>query len=350
MTCIFCHNEGTPVTSDNLKSNNGKWIKHGRSGRTSIYVENNKVTFLPAMIMPDEDFRVNLQKLQKVFQFKEVHLTGGEPTLHPYLSDLVKMIKSLGLSVAMTSNGENGMKCIPSASKEGLEKINFSVFGTTGEELLMVQNTACRDSDWGEKKIDSLKKSIACAIENKVKVSTNIVIVDQTHINRIHNLLNNYPPEISVRIMRSLENRQEATKAIKELFEKLGAKLVSHQITAGVSDERHEYELENGRRVWFKQLRHVRLPETCKDCIYNNEEDCHEGFYGIRMYKDHIGGYQIGVCIQRMDFCQPLDQFIESNQAKEIVNFQKSEYDRIKMEYKGREVHCPLNLKPKLLK
>lgn len=345
MTCTFCHNEGTPVTSDNIGNSADNWTSQGRSGRTSIYLKENKASFRPVMITPNENFKENLIKLQKVFHFEEVHLTGGEPTLHPRLPELVQMIKSLGLSVGMTSNGENGERCIARAAKAGLEKINFSVFGTSGDELMMVQNTSCKDSVWGDNKITSLKKSIECAIDHGVKVNANIVIVDPSHINRVRNLLDDFPPEISIRIMRSLEKRREATTAIRELFEQLGAELVTYKITTGVSDERFEYELENGRRIWFKMLRNVRLPETCKDCRFNNDEDCHEGFYGIRMYKDHLGGYQIGVCIQRMDLCQPIDKFLAGDRVKEIVDFQRDEFNKVTSENQRRKIQCPLNLK-----
>ncbi|MXQ54422.1 radical SAM protein [Shimazuella alba] len=347
MTCTFCHNEGTPVTVDNSHNQTGQWNGYGKSGRTSIYVKSNGVTFLPSLIMPDEKFKTALRKLQERFRFKEVHLTGGEPTLHPRLPELIKMIKSLGLSVGMTSNGENGVKVIPEAAKEGLHKINFSVFGTTSEELMLVQNKTCRTPKWGDEKIKALKKAMLCAIQHNVKASVNIVILDPSHISRVQNLLSDFPPQISIRIMRSLEIRDEATDALRRLFHQLGASLVSHRITAGVSDERYEYELSNRRRVWYKKLRNVRLPETCMTCVFNNDTDCHEGFYGIRLYKDHRGDFQVGVCIQRMDLCQRLDQFLESSVAEEIQIFQKNEYERLKNLYKRSKLQCPLNLKQK---
>jgi cyclic pyranopterin phosphate synthase len=345
MACTFCHNEGTPVAADNIQNHVGNWYTQGRSGRTSIYAKTNGVSFRPSLILPDDNFKLNLAKLQYQFNFEEVHLTGGEPTLHPNLPELVKIIRSFGLRVGMTSNGENGERVIPAAAKEGLEKINFSVFGTTGEELMLVQNQTCKNSSWGEGKIEALKRSMICAIENGIKVSVNIVILDSSHINRIRNLLFDFPQKISIRIMRSLEIRPEATEAIRELFNEFGANLVTHRITAGVSDERYEYEFKDKRRIWYETLRNTRLPETCKSCPFNNDTDCHEGFYGLRLYKDHKGNYQIGVCIQRMDLCKPVDEFLESNLAKEIVRFQKNEYYRIDQFYKRSAVVCPLNLK-----
>jgi cyclic pyranopterin phosphate synthase len=347
MTCTFCHNEGTPVSVDNRFTSSGDWNSQGASGRTSIYVKSNGVNFRSATIMPDEDFRQTLLKLKKRFQFNEVHLTGGEPTLHPRLPEIVKMIRSIGLFVGMTSNGENGESVIPAAAKEGLKKINFSVFGTTGEELMLVQNNTCKTPLWGEKKIQALKNSIVCAIENNIKVSVNIVILDSSHINRIRNLLSDFPPEIQIRIMRSLEIREEASQALKELFEQLGASLISYRVTAGVSDERYEYELLNKRRIWYKKLRNVRLPNTCIPCVFNNDRDCHEGFYGLRLYKDYQRNFQVGVCIQRMDLCQQIDEFLKSDRAIEIEKFKLIEYNRLKSKLKRSTVTCPLNLKQK---
>jgi cyclic pyranopterin phosphate synthase len=199
----------------------------------------------------------------------------------------------------------------------------------------------------GEEKIKALKKSMLCAIENKVEVSVNLVILNSSHIKRIRNLLSDFPPQISIRIMRSLEDRDEATGALKLLLEQLGATMVSYRITAGVSDERYEYQLANRRKIWYKKLRNVRLPETCKTCEFNNDIDCHEGFYGIRLYKDQKGNFQVGVCIQRMDLCQSVDDFLVSRLADEIEIFQKGEYVRLKHELKRRHIVCPLNLKQK---
>ncbi|WP_326596616.1 hypothetical protein [Streptomyces sp. NBC_01803] len=53
------------------------------SGRVSIYLARNGARFIAAPIHPDEEFRAALEQLQEALGFTEVHLTGGEPTLHP---------------------------------------------------------------------------------------------------------------------------------------------------------------------------------------------------------------------------------------------------------------------------
>jgi cyclic pyranopterin phosphate synthase len=86
------------------------------------------------------------------------------------------------------------------------------------------------------------------------------------------------------------------------------------------------YRLADGRRVYFKQIRRVRLPQTCAGCRFNNDTDCEEGFYGVRLYRDRTGRYQVGVCIQRMDLCRPLDAFLASDVPGEIRRFRATDY------------------------
>jgi hypothetical protein len=98
-------------------------------------------------------------------------------------------------------------------------------------------------------------------------------------------------------------------------------------VTAGVSGSRTAYRLPSGRRVYFKQIRRVRIPRTCAECRFNNDTDCEEGFYGVRLYRDRGGAYQVGVCIQRMDLGRPLDDFLTSDLPEEMPA--RRTYDRI---------------------
>jgi cyclic pyranopterin phosphate synthase len=84
--------------------------------------------------------------------------------------------------------------------------------------------------------------------------------------------------------------------------------------------------LPDGRQVLFKQIRRVRLPDTCTGCRFNNGRDCHEGFYGVRLYRDRGGRYLVGVCIQRMDLCLPVDKFLSSSLRGEILRLREQEY------------------------
>jgi cyclic pyranopterin phosphate synthase len=81
--------------------------------------------------------------------------------------------------------------------------------------------------------------------------------------------------------------------------------------------------------VYVKQIRRVRLPDTCAGCRFNNNTDCEEGFYGVRLYRDRDGVFQVGVCIQRMDLCRPLEAFLASDLPGEIRRLRELDHSQL---------------------
>lgn len=329
LTCNFCHNEGTPVVADNLRRLLGDFTAAGPSGRVSIYAASNGATFIPAAIPDNEQFGEALTVLGKALDLTEVHLTGGEPTLHPAVARLTKIAVDAGFRVGMTSNGERGERVLADCAAAGLDRVNFSVFGTTAAELAEVQHARYRDPDRAQRKIDALKRSITECEAQGIKASANIVVLDHSHAPRVHRLLDEYSPYLSVRLLNSLDHGAVSIEAIERILAERGAVAEAYHITAGVSGARTAYRLPDGRRVFFKQIRSVRLPDTCAGCRFNNDTDCQEGFYGVRLYYDRTGRYQVGVCIQRMDLCMPLEEFVTSPKRAEILALREAEYQRL---------------------
>ncbi|MDA8368922.1 MAG: radical SAM protein [Nocardiopsaceae bacterium] len=329
MTCTFCHNEGTPVVVDNHRRQGGMFTPAGASGRVSIYAASNGVTFLPAPVNPDRSFRAALASLRDRMGFSELHLTGGEPTLHPQLPAIIALARDAGYVVCMTSNGENGARQITRCAEAGLDRVNFSVFGTTSAELAQVQHVRSRDPERAARKITALRESIAACVDHGVRASANIVVVDHTHVERVHRLLDTYAPELSVRLLNSLDHGQASLDAIDQVLTERGAVAEARYITAGVSGARTSYRLADGRRIYVKWIRPVRLPHTCAGCRFNNDIDCQEGFYGLRLYRSQEDGYLVGVCLQRMDLCWPVEEFVHSRIADEILSFRLAEHVRL---------------------
>jgi cyclic pyranopterin phosphate synthase len=329
MTCTFCHNEGTPVVADNLGKAVGAFVPFGRSGRVSIYTGTNGAAFLPAPVLPDEDFVRALAALRGALGLHELHLTGGEPTLHSGLPKLIELAAHAGFRVCMTSNGERGADQMQACAEAGLDRVNFSVFGTTPAELAAVQHARYGNPVRAARKLEALKDSIAAAIEHNVKASVNVVVPDYGHIERVHRLLDEYAPQLSVRLLNSLDRGQVSIDAIEQALKERGAMPEARYVTAGVSGARTAYRLPDGRRVFFKEIRRVRLPETCTGCRFNNDTDCEEGFYGVRLYRDRQNTYQVGVCIQRMDLCRPLAEFLASELPGEIRRFREADYAQL---------------------
>lgn len=329
LSCQFCHNEGTPVTADNSRRAVGDFITAGSSGRVSIYAATNGAKFVAGSVRADERFGEALTALREKLHLTELHFTGGEPTLHPALAELTRIGVESGYGVRMTSNGENGARTIPAAAQAGLRKVNFSVFGTTAAELAEVQHARYRNVALAERKIAALKASIATCEEHGVKADANIVVLDYSHAPRVHRLLDEYSEQLSVRLLNSLDHGRESIEAIERILAERGAVAEAQHITAGVSGARTAYRLPDGRKVYFKEIRPVRLPDTCTGCRFNNGKDCQEGFYGVRLYVDRAGTYQVGVCIQRMDLCLPLDKFLTSALPAEILALRQAEREEL---------------------
>ncbi|MGW0962995.1 radical SAM protein [Streptomyces gelaticus] len=186
LACSFCHNEGTPVTADNMHRPADQFTgSSGRSGRVSIYLRTNGADFLPSRIAADADFALALAAVRGALPTSEVHLTVGEPTLHPDLPGLITIARRPGLTVGLTSNGEAGAAVLPAAAAAGLDRINLSVFGTTPEELAAVQGPRRASPKLAERKLAALDATIEAATAHGVKVSANIVIPDRSHVDRV---------------------------------------------------------------------------------------------------------------------------------------------------------------------
>jgi cyclic pyranopterin phosphate synthase len=318
LTCVFCHNEGTPVTQDNRSWPEAQLTTRGVSGRTSIYIGSNNAGFLAAPIHPDEGFAQALRSLHDM-GYDDAHLTGGEPTLHPRLPDLVAMASSCGFSVGITSNGENGARQLSACAAAGLEKVNLSVFGTTAAELASVQAGRYQSAPLARSKIDALDATVQAAQGLPVKLRANLVLPDRGHVARARRVFDEWGEHVELRLLNSLDDGQESIDAVHQLLDDIGAEPVGYDIVLGASGYKVNYVTpKGGRRVSFKRLRPTRLRQECHGCPIDAAGQCQEGFYGVRLYQSTTGAYVLGLCIQRMDLCLPLADFPGSPQARQI--------------------------------
>ncbi|HIA91690.1 TPA: radical SAM protein [Candidatus Saccharibacteria bacterium] len=331
LTCTFCHNEGTPVAIDNPSGVIAIRGIGGKSSRSSVFSATNMVNFLPGrMEATDPDFIRALSSLRGELGLNELHLTGGEPTLHPSISNLVHAAREQGYKVSMTSNGESGSKRIRELAEAGLRKINFSIFGTTAEELAEVQSDKfIQRKGLAEKKIDALHESIKLAGDNGIKIAANIVMGGPEHAQRIERVIDEFDPRLEIRILPDLSVGLESAVSIYSFLDRREAKPIIRQVEAGSSNTRVKYALPNGRVIVFKQIRPTRLNE-CDGCKFNNPDDCKEGFYGIRLYVDNLGNYLVGICLQRMDLTTSVNDFLSSDLKDQVLGLRSSEYEAMK--------------------
>lgn len=334
LACTFCHNEGTPVTADNKGRDLLPVVSGpGKTGRVSIYAGTNGVSFLSAKMHPDMAFRRAVKTVVHAFEADEVHLTGGEPTLHAEVPTLVSTLTSMGLVVGMTSNGERGPQVMKACSASGLDRVNVSVFGTTAEELQTVQAERFRSAGLAESKIRAARQTIRDAVSSGVKASVNIVVPGMDHVDRVVRLIESHGQYADVRMLTSIQDGPESIAAITEVLNRVGAEPVLRTFTAGTSDERTLYRALGGRAVYVKRLLPVRLPKTCVGCRFNNDTDCQEGYYGVRLYLSEDGTYMVGVCIQRMDLCVSVADLAGSGVVEEVHAFKDAEVRRLSREH-----------------
>ncbi|XDD45834.1 GTP 3',8-cyclase MoaA [Leptospira sp. WS39.C2] len=82
----------------------------------------------PSQFLSPERLKTNLKKLIPHINIKEVHLTGGEPTLHKELIQLIQIVNQHGIKdIALTSNGNFEFGLIPKMKAAGLTRMNFSL-------------------------------------------------------------------------------------------------------------------------------------------------------------------------------------------------------------------------------
>lgn len=329
MTCVFCHNEGTPVAADARATELNVTHTAASSGRVSVFTDMNGVSFVPGIMQPGEKFGKTIGMLKDNLELDELHLTGGEPTLHGKLTQIILQASNLGYKVKMTSNGENGARTIPRLVEAGLTKVIFSIFGTTPQELASVQNDKYTDEKLAARKITALRRSMHAAIESGIDTSANIVVPDESHYSRLHRLLEEFEPELNVRFLNDLDGGSKSYAAVYKFLREIGALPVALKVEAGSSNAKAIYEMPGGRRVEYKHIRSVRLPKTCVPCQFNSDEMCKEGYYGVRLYVDDKGAYKVGVCIQRMDLTTEVNTFIEDGLAAEVVQLRHKERQQL---------------------
>ncbi len=318
MTCVFCHNEGTPVNESQASG-----------GRVSVFSQFNQVNFMPGAMLANERFGEVLAQVGNLLDLNELHWTGGEPTTNIHLTDLSKIAKTLGFSIKMTSNGETGGRRMEEYAQAGIESINFSIFGTTPQELAAVQSNRYKDERLAGLKLRNLSEAIVEASRAGISAKANIVMIDPSHENRILRVIERFKDYAAIRILPDLDKGDSSKLAIYDLLSKIGAKPVKREITAGSSNALVTFELADGYRLGYKQIRLARLPETCGTCSLNNPEDCKEGYYGIRLYIDDCGNYKIGICLQRMDLTVDASEFMASSLPQEIKDYKAEEYQEM---------------------
>ena len=277
----------------------------------------------------DQDLQLNsyilefLSLIRKELCISTIHLTGGEPTLHPNLHDHITAYTQLGFKVGMTSNGSKPT-IWPLLQESGLKGANFSLHTLDTRSFAGFHRNQ-RTETWAKKALqntcDSIK--IAQAIGLEVKVNTTI-----------SNSSSDWKPiyefckqeNIPLRIQNEL-NSPEALPAIENMIHSVDGKLIKTVRKGGTSRMSYEYADNDGYRFRVKLIALASLVNLCSDCLVKNH--CTEGFYTIRLEpaptKDT---FEIRLCLHRNDEGSVFspDAFIDSAAFQEIKRMYSQQY------------------------
>lgn len=231
---------------------------------------------------------------------KNIHLTGGEPTLSPELPSIIKQIKDAGLTVSLTTHGEINSYRFGRLLEYGLKSINFSVHALTPEQYLAMDLIAQEQSEhspdkalaYAKHRLMLKKANIITALmfanqsNGNFKVATNTVVRNPQTALQIIKWLNKVG--ITPRLQKDLNNKSASQQAILDIIGMLRAYPTLEEIAVGDSSGSGIYYTYNGGEFKVKQFGDIYIPGMCDQCPLKGSTGCRERFYGIRVSSSGI--------------------------------------------------------------
>lgn len=291
-SCVFCHNEGNP----NFKPN-------------AVDVETT-LAFA--------------EEIRDKIGLNTIHLTGGEPTLHPQITELIAGMKSTGFRVQMTTNGDWNPIRLDEFVKAGIDSLNFSINGITPDDLFWVMGSGKygRGQEWCTKMVARKQENLRNASMSPISTKINTVVMRSDITSRVLDfaLTNKLP----IRMMRNLNDIENTEEIIQRLLREKGLTPIINQIATGDSGGAgtlygyRDYIDQPDVRV--KRFGDVYLESICTGCPLKGTEKCREKFYGVRFGKSIAGEHEVRLCIDRNDgeVVMPMQDFLRSNHINSL--------------------------------
>jgi cyclic pyranopterin phosphate synthase len=252
----------------------------------------------------------------------EVHLTGGEPTAHPRLADIVRGITGIGLTTKITTIGCSRDK-LQALFDSGLTSFNFSLHALDATSLLETQIN--RSYEWAERQLEQELEAILFAHSLGAQVKINTVLTSEHDFARVHTVFHwAQARNIPLRILSEMHRDRSSHRTVLEFMEKLAGVEIQRRNTACSSSYSAVYLLPGGNRIVYKGIRENYLEHSmCRQCTIKEDHLCKERFYGIRLERpleDDLEQLHIRLCIHRTDpdTWLPIEDFLRSSQFAEI--------------------------------
>ena len=288
-TCSFCHEEGDMKRIQN--------------------------------IIPADDFFTCIGQIMKKTGIQRIMLTGGEPTIHPKLVNIICGLKEFSNEISITTNGikKISLEEWQRFKEVGLTKVIISIHDTLASDLQSLESVK-KTLSWAENALANQYQNIKNVISADIYSRINIVAYsgfEKTYnsVKKLLDLQKNDSPEI--RLLNNLVQPFESQWIIKKIITKLGAYEIGKYQKAGSSNVINQYITPKGKVLSVKLAFPYYLEGICKNCLI--QDKCYEGFYGIRVER-LMNNYYVRLCIykQTSDVLILWQDFIQSSISTEI--------------------------------
>lgn len=249
-------------------------------------------------VRPDRELFECLDTLFKALNIQKVMLTGGEPTLHPQLLEIVSGIKTSEISI--TTNGT-----LLKSSEEwrnlrgcGLTQTIVSISEVSPERFLATE-TRKRSLDWATTALQNQIKNLVNLHQAGLPTRVNVVAHgEMKNVRQVFDFLKTLRStyQFETRLLNDLTNINQSQEVISSIIAELKAKPVNSYRRAGSSNVTQYHKAENGFEFSTKLSFPYFFEPICKDCIIRERGECFEGFYGPRV-ELRQDGYYVGLCL-----------------------------------------------------
>lgn len=289
--CDFCHLEGHKSQKE-LRTLNPAISSWRTTGRLVNLVTRQDID--------------NSIKIAQKMGLNAINLTGGEPTLHPELEEIISRLSEQGFSVAMTTHAEIPTHKLKKYISAGLKWIIVSFHSITKEQYLAMdlvaqeierkngRQTALKYADRRLKmKLNNIEFSLEEIESGHLEgIFTNSVLLNLEQTKAIISYCNERG--ILPRIQRDLNEPEKSQSIMNELIETLNATCIKEYEAIGDSSGAgfdYSYIDDHTKKTYFfrfKDFGEVYLGKMCDHCNKKNTRYCREKFYGIRLEKGKV--------------------------------------------------------------
>lgn len=210
----------------------------------------------------------------------KVHLTGGEPTLHPRVQDIVRFFTENGMDVAITSNGQFGAEKLDALIQAGCRGFTFS-FPTLSAADFAGMHAKPFPITAAATNIANIQRNIAAVRSQGIKCDVNVVFSERV-LSSDGVLAHCAGLGVDISLLDVIGDMEGSRLRIRRLVREFGLRPKSYKRVIGTSRARYQFvHPASGVNVSVKTLEHAFVNAMCAGCP--KMPTCEEKYYGIRI-------------------------------------------------------------------